>query len=181
MSAYYYPVYKLRFSLAMPDHDMPQPRYHTTIFVVTNQEDESGIVHHVTGDITSSHGMQYEWKPRPRPEESTTYHDKELLGYTLANGYPTSFDNVLKNVPAPSQQKAFNMNTMRTEPFKTLSPLTFYEQGEVRRPLIKCTEWANDRAVPALQAAGLIVTQLSASTSTGYGTQTTTAEASSST
>jgi hypothetical protein len=180
MSASYYPVYKLRFSLAMADPDMPQPRYHTTLFVETNQADESGFLHHVTGDITSSQGMRYERKPRSRPEDSATFYNKEFLGYTLANGYPTSFDNVLRNIPAPPQQKAFNPATMRTEPFKTLHPLTFYEQGEARRPLMKCTEWTNGRAIPALQAAGLIVTELAASTSAGYGTQTTVAEASSS-
>jgi hypothetical protein len=180
MSASYYPVYKLRFFLAMADPDMPEPRYHTTIFVETDQADQSGFLHHVTGDITSTHGMRYERKPRSRPEESRTFYNKELLGYTPANDYPTSFDNILSNVPAPPRQKAFNIATMRTEPFKTPNPLTFYKQGEARQPLVKCTEWTNDRAIPALQSTGLIVTQIPASTRTDYSVQTTTTGASSS-
>lgn len=104
MSTYYYSVYKSRFSLDMADPDMPQPRYHTIFVVETREADQSGILHHVTGDITSSHGMRYERKPRSRPKESRTFYNKELLGYTLANSYPASFDNVLQNVPTPPQQ-----------------------------------------------------------------------------
>ncbi|OCK73646.1 hypothetical protein K432DRAFT_312337, partial [Lepidopterella palustris CBS 459.81] len=83
----YYPVYRLMFSLAMADPDMPQPRYHTTIFVETRQADQGGILHHVTGDITSSQGIRHEQKPRSRPEESRTFYNKEFLGYKLANSY----------------------------------------------------------------------------------------------
>lgn len=54
-----YRVYTVRFSLSMPDPDMPTPRYHTAIFVETG-EDGSGYLHHVTGDITSMGGMRYE-------------------------------------------------------------------------------------------------------------------------
>jgi hypothetical protein len=68
---------------------------------------------------------------------------------------------------------------MRTEPFKALNPLTFYEQGEARRPLIKCTEWTNDRAIPALRANSLVITQLPVSSYAGYGTQTSTSGSSS--
>ncbi|KAF2431697.1 hypothetical protein EJ08DRAFT_586945 [Tothia fuscella] len=153
MPATFRPVYRLRFSLAMPDPDMPQPRYHTTIYAETNQGDQIGFVHHVTGDITSTRGMQYE----RRPENSMDFYDKELLGHTPAAGYPTSFDYLLSKLPTPPQQKEFNIATMRTEPFKTLDPLTFYETREARRPLIKCTEWVSDCAIPALQAAGLLV------------------------
>ncbi|KAL2005974.1 hypothetical protein VTN00DRAFT_9628 [Thermoascus crustaceus] len=150
-----YCVFVVKFKLSIPDPDMPTPRYHTTIFVET-QEDGSGYLHHVTGDITSSGGMRYEKKFRDQPEESATFYSKTELGVTDASTYPNSFDEVLRKVPPPSQQKAFNVKTMRTEPFKTKNPLTFYEPNEPRRPLIKCTEWTEHQAIPALKSAGLI-------------------------
>jgi hypothetical protein len=73
--------------------------------------------------------------------------------------HPADWDRVLRSVPAPPQQKAFNIKKMKTEPFKTQSPLTFYEPGEPRRPLVKCTEWTLERALPALRANGLIIQQ----------------------
>jgi len=56
---------------------MPSPRYHTVIFVGTNS-DGSGFIHHVTGDFVT--GMRYERKIGKIPEESGTFHNKELLG-----------------------------------------------------------------------------------------------------
>ncbi|KAK3065206.1 hypothetical protein LTS18_005992 [Coniosporium uncinatum] len=138
------------------DPDIEGTRYHTTIFVETEPSSGKGVIHHVTGDITSANGMRYERKQRDRPEDSRTYHSKEFLGYTIASTYPQSWNTLLQNVPAPHQQKAFNVATMRTEPFKTLNPLTFYGSGEARPPLFKCTEWTEQRAIPALQSAGLI-------------------------
>lgn len=115
---------------------MPSPRYHNTIFVETSLVDLSSRMHHVTGDITASQGMMYASRSSDRPENSRTFFDKEFLGYTLASTYPASFDNVLQNVTPPPQQKAFNVASMRTEPFKSLNPLTFYAPGETRRPLM---------------------------------------------
>lgn len=134
---------------------MPWPRYHTTLFVPI-EKDGKGHLHHVTGDITSSNGMEYDKKFRDAPEESQTFFSKELLGYTDVQGYPGSWDRVLKRLPTPPQQKAFNMKTMKNEPFKTRSPLTFYEPGEPRKPLWKCTEWTLEYAIPALKKEGLI-------------------------
>ncbi|KAB8213011.1 hypothetical protein BDV33DRAFT_185658 [Aspergillus novoparasiticus] len=152
----YYEVYLARYSLAMPDPDMPGPRFHTTIFVKT-AADKSGILHHVTGDITSPNGMKYTPQQRHSPEYSQTFHSLEKLGVTPVSKHPDDWVKVLRGVPAPPQQKAFNIKTMKTEPFKSLSPLTFYEPGEPRRPLVKCTEWTLERALPALKAEGLIV------------------------
>lgn len=71
----------------------------------------------------------------------------------------TLWEQVLLATPTPPKQKAFNIATMTTEPFKTLNPLTFYNPGEPRRPLMKCTEWTEQYAIPALLKAGLIQQQ----------------------
>jgi len=152
----WYTVWKLGFSLSLQDPDVPGVRYHTTIFVETNPTSHFGDLHQVTGDITSPQGMRYEKQPRADPYQSHTFHSKEFLGYVQASSYPQAWETLLASVPTPPQQKAFNPATMRTEPFKALNPLTFYGQGEARPPLIKCTEWTEQRAIPRLQAAGLI-------------------------
>lgn len=54
-----YKMYEIGYTIAIPDPDMPSPRYHNVIFVETGP-DGSGIIHHVTGDITS--GMYYDTK-----------------------------------------------------------------------------------------------------------------------
>jgi hypothetical protein len=100
--------------------------------------------------------MTYESKFFGIPERSTSFHSKDFLGYTNAATYPHDWDRLLRTVPPPEKQKAFNIARMRTEQVKTWHPLEFYNAGEVRRPLIKCTEWAEQRAIPALTQAGLI-------------------------
>ncbi|TGJ86904.1 hypothetical protein E0Z10_g1879 [Xylaria hypoxylon] len=101
--------------------------------------------------------MVYQWKPSRVPEQSSTFDTKEFLGYTAKANQHKAWDDVLRRVPAPGKQKAFNVKTMKMGPLKTLNPLTFYELKEKRRPLIKCTEWINHRAIPALKNARLIV------------------------
>jgi hypothetical protein len=149
----YYEVHLAKFNLAMQDPDMPGIRYHTTIFVRTGA-DNSGTIHHVTGDVTSVGGMSY--TPRPH-DPSETFHSLEKLGVTSVASHPSDWEKLLSMLPTPPQQKAFNVNTMRTEPFKTKCPLTFYQPWETRRPLVKCTEWIMERALPALRDSGLLV------------------------
>jgi len=138
----------------MQDPDVPIPRWHTTLFVETEQ-DSRGYVHEVNGDIISPHGMKYLAIFQSAPETSENFFSKKFLGFT-ASPHLEAWRALLESVPAPHQQKAFNIATMRTEPFKTLVPLTFYEPGEEKKPLVKCTEWTLDRAIPALKDAGLI-------------------------
>ncbi len=137
----HYGVYKLKFNIAFPDPDMPQPRYHHIIFVETGA-DGSGIKFHVTGDITS--GMKYESKPYHNPRNSNTPYTSEFLGYTSCGTVPDQWDALLGQLPPPPRQNAFNMKTMKTEPFKSDNPSTFYEPGEARQPLRKCTEWTEE-------------------------------------
>ncbi|KAI1980227.1 hypothetical protein LOZ51_002319 [Ophidiomyces ophidiicola] len=113
---------------------MPSPRYHTTVVVLTDG-DNGGYVHHVTGDLVSANGMKYECKRCHAPEKSTTFYSQELLGVTDADKHPQAWEDCLRKVPAPPRQKAFNPITLKTEPFKTANPLTFYEPVSTQ-PLI---------------------------------------------
>jgi len=121
--------------------------------------DGSGILHHVTGDITSSGGMHYAPTAREDPKRSQTFHSSQKLGVTPVSKHTIEWKRVLESLPTPPQQKAFNKQTMRTEPFKTKDPLTFYNPGEPKRPLMKCTEWTMEIAIPALMSHGLIIQQ----------------------
>ncbi|KAJ5332899.1 hypothetical protein MYU51_008861 [Penicillium brevicompactum] len=150
-----YPVYKVKFKLSIQDPDMPSPRYHTILFVETNERGpRTGIKHHVTGDIVT--GMRYEPTIIDDPQSDENLFSKELIGHTQALNYPKSWNDILKSLPVPPKQKAFNCKTMKTEPVKTWEPLIFYGAGERRRPLVKCTEWIENQAVPMLINAGIL-------------------------
>lgn len=150
----------------MEDPDVPGTRYHTVIFVETNA-DESGFIHHVTGDLVG--GMEYERKSSRRPEDSQTFYQKELLGSVLAAAYPESVDGVCRNQRPPPPQKAFNRTTKRTEPVKPDG--SFYTKHEARPRLVKCTEWTENQAIPALRQAQVLETSASTS-STARGSAT---------
>ncbi|KAL4947039.1 hypothetical protein BDW69DRAFT_204821 [Aspergillus filifer] len=171
-----YKVYLLLYTLAIQDPDLPQPRYHTTIFVETcppspspstpNPDSDfnsttpslgTGTIHQVTGDITSTTGMHYLPQPKSSMDAEQQPHSIEFIGLTPKSTYPEQWNKLLRSIKPPGQQKAFNVRTMRTEPFKTLDPLTFYEEGEERTPLVKCTEWTLNEAVPALREGGLLL------------------------
>ncbi|WEW57727.1 hypothetical protein PRK78_003194 [Emydomyces testavorans] len=147
----HYEVYKVKYNLAMQDPEETETRYHTVIFVVTD-DDGDGTVHHVTGDITS--GMKYQRRPGTRPESSQTFHSKEFIGWIAKSKYPTEIDNVCMSVPAPHAQKRFNPQSMRYEAFKPDG--SFYAPGEDRPRYFKCTEWTENKAIPALCQAGVI-------------------------
>lgn len=152
-----YPVYKLKLTLAIHDPDMPSPRYHTVVFVQTNADGKGGgVKFHVTGDIVA--GMHYESTSYDNPDVEPTLFLKELIGYTNATNFLQQWDAVLETLQPPPKQKAFNTTTMKTEPVKSWNPLTFYQPEERRRPLIKCTEWAEGQAIPTLIKKGLITT-----------------------
>jgi hypothetical protein len=145
-------AFKVRYSLAIPDPDMPGPRYHTVIFVAT-ASDGSGFVHHITGDLVT--GMRYERKIGKIPEESGTFHDKELLGKIQATDYPVRVDQVYTNQPSPPAQKRFNPKTNKTEQFKPDG--TFYAPDEPREKMKKCTKWTEEQAISALYASDVLL------------------------
>ncbi len=99
-------------------------------------------------------GMRYEKKPGRQPEQSQNFHSKQLLGRIRESDY-SRFDQICAQQPAPGRQKKFNPNTMRTEPIKPNGD--FYQPGEPRLGLIKCTEWTVERVIPALQREGILV------------------------
>lgn len=146
-----YKVYRIKHTLAMQDPDMPSPRHHNMIFVET-QDDGSGMVHHVTGDITT--GMQYDTRHDTKPEDSETFFAKELLGTMEAADHPQRMNRVLAALPPPPKQKHFNISTIRTEQVKPDG--YFYKSAEARPPMVKYTEWTVDQAIPALYAAGIV-------------------------
>jgi hypothetical protein len=146
-----YTVYKVRNNLAIQDPDMGGKRYHTILFVET-ESDSSGTIHHVIGDIVT--GMQYESRKEPAPESSAVFHSKEFLGRVLIANYPDDFQQVCLAQPPPPPQKKFNPKTYRTEQVEPDG--TFYSPGEPRPPMIKCTEWTENQAIPALIASGFI-------------------------
>lgn len=98
--------------------------------------------------------MTYTSSPCSRPEDSPSLYAREFLGLVAAKHYPEEIERVLKGVPPPGKQKAFNASTMRTEQVKPDG--TFYGPGEFRPPMIKCTEWTIERAIPALRIAGIL-------------------------
>lgn len=158
MSTLWYPVYKLKLTLAIQDPDMPSPRYHTVVFVQTNADGKGGgVKFHVIGDIVT--GMYYESTPYDNPDTEPTLFSKEHIGYTKATNFLQQWDAVLETLQPPPRQKAFNTKTMKTEPIKNWNPLTFYHPGEKRKPLIKCTEWTEEQAIPALKKNDLITTE----------------------
>lgn len=83
-----YEVSLVKFNLSIQDHDMPGKRYNYTIFVNTGA-DGSGVIHQVTGDITSSNGMIYISEPTENPVRSQTFYTS--LGVTQAFKYPDSW------------------------------------------------------------------------------------------
>lgn len=137
--------------MAMPDPDMPSPRYHNVIFVEA-EHDGSGFVHHVTGDITT--GMVYATRREARPEDSEIFVRKDFIGTVESATYPEQMHAVLEALPPPPRQKKFNIKTMRTEQMKADG--SFYKPGEARPPMVKCTEWTVEQAIPALYASGVV-------------------------
>jgi hypothetical protein len=87
--------------------------------------------------------MRYERKIGKIPEESGTFHSKELLGKIQATDYPARVDQVCTTQPPPPPQKRFNPKTNKTEQFKPDG--TFYAPNEPREKMKKCTEWTEEQ------------------------------------
>ena len=132
-------VFKVRYGPVMNDPDVRGVRYHTVIFVETSSDGrECGTSANKPDDLKS-------------PRHS---HNKEFIGTVLESSYSSYFDSVCRAQRAPPPQKAFNRQTMKTEQVKPDG--TFYHPGEARPTLVKCTEWTEYQAIPALQQAQII-------------------------
>ncbi|KAG9245763.1 hypothetical protein BJ878DRAFT_581757 [Calycina marina] len=136
-----YNVFKVRYTIAIADPDMPSPRWHNLIFVEI-QDDGSGTIHHVTGDITS--GMVYATKPGRRLETSDSFYAKDYHGTIVVEHYPGEMDRFLAAQPPPLKQKSRKAST------------SFCAPGEPRSLMIKCTEWTENQAIPALYNSALV-------------------------
>ena len=150
----------------MPDPEEPCTRYHTYILVqnhpvqVENPESDPrlssdgetyGWVHEVTGDIASPQGMIYLHRPVTcAPQLSETFHTVEFLGQVLAAGYPDNVDRICRAEPPPPCQKKFNACTMRYEAINA-------GDGAGAGRYFKCTEWTEERVIPALYREGVLV------------------------
>ena len=158
-----YRVYRVREHLGLqdPDTDPNVTRYHNSIFVETNNNG-SGTIYQVTGDVSSRCGMYYETNLTEPPDKSVSFFDKELLGFVPVKHYPADFDEVCRAQPSPPQQKAYNIQANQYQPIKP--DRTLYAPGKQRVPLVKCTEWTEQQAIPALRQAGMIISSLPSST-----------------
>ncbi|KAM0281395.1 hypothetical protein ACHAQK_003762 [Fusarium lateritium] len=163
MASTWYPVHKVKSRMALPDPHMPPGRLHHAILVQTNK-DSSGVLYHVVGDVTSRQGMTYESRKTENPADEQSFHSQELLGYTHSDHHPGQWNSILGSLPTPPQQKASNPKKHgRVEPFKEKISdyqYVFYEPGDVRHPLWKCTEWVEWHAIPTLREHGLIQDQI---------------------
>lgn len=99
--------------------------------------------------------MVYNTRIDQDPELDTMFFAKHFLGVLKVEDYPDKLDGILKALPLPKKQRSFNPKTMRTEQHK--SPGVFYEPGEERPPMVKCTEWTLNQAIPALVEAGILI------------------------
>jgi len=153
MSQTAYDVWKVQYRLGLQDPNFNYTRYHTVIFVQTNANG-SGRIHHVTGDLVN--GMRYENKAGDPPQESETFHARQYLGKVLAANHPAAVDTLLGFLQAPPKQIKFNTATMTYVRCKTDGSL--YGPGETVPPLMKSTEWTEQKAILALSQHHLIQT-----------------------
>lgn len=113
------------------------PRDHHVIFVET-EEGGSGQIFHIKGRIQQ--GMTYETKPVRKPEESTTFITRELLGTVTMENYPR-IDSVCKQFPPPAKQ---------LDQAHRINPSV---------PLRQCQEWTQE-TLQALKNEGILQQKL---------------------
>ncbi|RMJ26886.1 hypothetical protein PHISP_02255 [Aspergillus sp. HF37] len=154
-SHYYYEVYKVKYKLALQDPEETETRHHTVLFIATDANGD-GCIHEVVGDIVT--GMAYQTRRDSQPESSPSFHDKEFLGLVAKTRYPGEVNRVCMALPPPHAQKRFNPTAARYEAFKPGydGGVSFYARGEGRPKYFKCTEWVENRAIPALFEAGVL-------------------------
>lgn len=89
----YYPVYLIEY--------LGAPRNHHAIFVET-QQDESGTLFHVKGDIQN--GMTYETRQTPKkPDLSSTFVSKSQLGWIRVEDL-SRVESICRANPPPAKQ-----------------------------------------------------------------------------
>lgn len=147
-----HPVYKVQYHLSLQDPSFTYTRYHTVLFIETDP-DGGGRTHHVTGDLAS--GMSYQSRADRPPEQDETFHARHYLGKVRTADYPASVEKILGGVEAPGKQRVFSAAKMAYVRCKADG--TVYGDGEEVPELVKCTEWVEGRAIPAMIHAGLVL------------------------
>ena len=146
-----YHVYRNLYRIALPDPDFNYTRFHNSIFVET-EANGGGYVHQVVGDTVT--GLAYEKRQEPSPDQSESLEKRIYLGQIRASAWPSAIDDLLQNLPAPPRQKRFSPLTMRYE--RCRPDGSWYAEHEQPPPLWKCTEWVEEKAIPALRRSGLL-------------------------
>lgn len=157
-------VFKPEFDMVAFDPLDPAKRYHTGIYVETNQEGYEGKLFHVTGDIIAANGMIYEERENYVAEELAYLYryDDTQIGWVLKADYHLGrISSILRALPKPTKQQGINFwekdpVTGRHEIIWTKEDGERYGPGEQRRPVFKCNEWTDQHAVPALRQAGVL-------------------------
>lgn len=132
-----YKVYKVSYS-----------RNRQAIFVETD-EDGSGFIYHVIGNIQSE--MHFEKRKSPSPETSLRFVEKSLLGWVSAIEHH-HVESICAAVPPPKKQSDLATRLYRKEPLR------------------RCGEWTSD-AVEALKSASILHIQQPAASSSPEAAQ----------
>ena len=129
----------------MRDPHVPdQKQYHYGVFVRT-RKNGSRILYYAVRDVTSQGGIRYEAKERDDVIRLQTFNSQQPLGYILAPSYPL-LEQILRSCQTLPQQKAFNIRRIATKLFKSLQPLTFYTDNELKNFDSLDLESANSRS-----------------------------------
>ncbi|KAK2767025.1 hypothetical protein FQN54_006343 [Arachnomyces sp. PD_36] len=160
----WYRVLQPEFDTVAHDPLDPPKRYHTGIFIETNQTRAEGKLFHVTGDVIAANGMWYEERQYHAARDLTETHryDDTQIGWVLRADYDSGrIGSVLRALPRPTKQQGINFweidpVTGRHEIIWTKENGERYAPGEERRPVFKCNEWTNRLAAPALRETGIL-------------------------
>jgi hypothetical protein len=160
---HWYRVFQPELDTVAFDPLDPAKRYHTGIFVETEQELDKGTLFHVTGDVIAGSGMIYEERDNYAPTKEEHFVRSPQIGWILKTDYHSGrFSNILRALPRPTKQQGLNFwkpdpNHRRTEIIWTKENGEPYGPGEERRPVMKCNEWTEQLAIPKLRAEGVFV------------------------
>lgn len=158
----YYRVLRPELDTVAHDPLDPDKRYHEGVFVETDQANKAGTLFHVTGDVIAAGGMRYEERDDFVLGPATYLHRYTQLGCVLKADYHSGkISTILRTLPVPTKQQGINFwekdpVTGRHEIIWTKENGERYGPGEQRRPILKCNEWMDLYAIPALCDAGLL-------------------------
>ncbi|KAH7303325.1 hypothetical protein B0I35DRAFT_321439, partial [Stachybotrys elegans] len=110
------------------------PRNHQGLLVQTDDEEKSGRLFHVHGNIQQ--GMSFETRYPEKPESSPTFLSRRLLGWVQESSLE-KIEQICRSNPAPAKQ--FD-GPRRIDP---------------RQPLRRCQEWTKE-TIELLRSQGVL-------------------------